>query len=102
MSDCPSCGGVLGIDCFNPQECMEITQHQAAMYRHGAEQQPIPDCREDFHHFVSYVLSARKNNTGPWMESLAKKINAACESLGEKERFEFDGDGFVKISAAAS
>jgi len=25
MSTCPSCGGVIGLDCFNPQECAEIT-----------------------------------------------------------------------------
>lgn len=32
MATCSSCGGVLGRDCFNPQECAEITQqmeHQA-------------------------------------------------------------------------
>ena len=26
MSTCPSCGGILGRDCFNPQECAWITQ----------------------------------------------------------------------------
>ncbi|MFO0919675.1 MAG: hypothetical protein U0872_15360 [Planctomycetaceae bacterium] len=102
MSNCPSCGGVLGVDCFNPQECMEITQHQAAMYRHGMEQKPMLNIREEFHHFVSYVLSARKSNTDRWMESLAKKINSACQSLGEKEQFEYDGDGFVKKMSAGS
>lgn len=25
MSTCPSCGGILGRDCWNPQECAEIT-----------------------------------------------------------------------------
>jgi hypothetical protein len=29
MSTCPGCGGVVGRDCFNPQECMWITQQQA-------------------------------------------------------------------------
>lgn len=24
MSRCPGCGGVIGIDCFNPQECVNI------------------------------------------------------------------------------
>lgn len=27
MNDhCPSCGGAIGRDCFNPQECAEITR----------------------------------------------------------------------------
>lgn len=29
MSICPSCNGVIGRDCFNPSECMEITQDMA-------------------------------------------------------------------------
>ena len=28
MSNCPSCGGVIGRDCFNPEECAYITQQQ--------------------------------------------------------------------------
>lgn len=31
--NCPSCGGVVGRDCFNPQECMEITRAQASAHR---------------------------------------------------------------------
>jgi len=30
---CQSCNGVVGRDCFNPEECMAITQDQAARYR---------------------------------------------------------------------
>jgi hypothetical protein len=33
MSTCPSCNGVIGRDCFNPEECMAITQDQAGRYR---------------------------------------------------------------------
>jgi hypothetical protein len=29
MSTCPSCGGIIGRDCFNPEECAWITQQQA-------------------------------------------------------------------------
>lgn len=25
MRSCPSCGGIIGLDCFNPVECAEIT-----------------------------------------------------------------------------
>ena len=29
---CPSCGGVIGRDCFNPVECAWITQSMDAQY----------------------------------------------------------------------
>jgi len=29
MSTCQSCGGIIGRDCFNPEECAWITQQQA-------------------------------------------------------------------------
>lgn len=25
MKTCPSCGGIIGLECFNPDECAEIT-----------------------------------------------------------------------------
>lgn len=33
MSICQSCGGVIGRDCFNPAECMDITRAQAECYQ---------------------------------------------------------------------
>jgi hypothetical protein len=30
MAICPSCEGVIGRDCFNPEECMWITRQQAS------------------------------------------------------------------------
>lgn len=33
MSICQSCGGVIGRDCFNPQECMDITRQQAYAFQ---------------------------------------------------------------------
>lgn len=34
---CQSCNGVIGRDCFNPEECMAITQDQAARYREQSQ-----------------------------------------------------------------
>lgn len=36
MSVCQSCGGIIGRDCFNPQECAEIT--------HAMNQQQAIEC----------------------------------------------------------
>lgn len=43
MSTCNGCGGVVGRDCFNPQECEWISHQQEA--RHMAEQY-APDTQE--------------------------------------------------------
>ena len=32
MSICQSCGGVIGVDCFNPSECMDITRQMVNQY----------------------------------------------------------------------
>lgn len=32
MSTCPGCGGVVGRDCWNPQECAWITRDMAERY----------------------------------------------------------------------
>ena len=42
---CPSCGGVVGRDCFNPQECAEITQAMLAqqMYPPPVDNSPNED-----------------------------------------------------------
>lgn len=40
---CPACNGIVGRDCFNPEECMAITQDQAARFR----DQNDAECRLD-------------------------------------------------------
>lgn len=36
---CASCGGVIGRDCFNPQECMQITQQMAEQFQQQGDVQ---------------------------------------------------------------
>lgn len=38
MGRCNGCGGVIGVDCFNPQECQQIAQ---AMLANSAR---VPSC----------------------------------------------------------
>lgn len=33
MTTCQSCGGIIGRDCFNPEECMAITRDMADRYQ---------------------------------------------------------------------
>jgi len=35
---CPACGGVVGRDCFNPDECMSITRAMANRYEHESSE----------------------------------------------------------------
>lgn len=39
---CHGCGGVLGLDCFNPQECEQITQQMAVAYQFQQAGPPTP------------------------------------------------------------
>lgn len=32
---CPGCGGIVGRDCWNPQECEAITRDMAQRYQDG-------------------------------------------------------------------
>lgn len=41
MSHCPECGGVIGRDCFNPQECAWIGEQQRQQRLHDTEQQSL-------------------------------------------------------------
>jgi hypothetical protein len=38
MSMCHGCGGVIGRDCFNPQECEEITRSMANQYSQASQE----------------------------------------------------------------
>jgi len=38
MSMCHGCGGVIGRDCFNPQECEQITRSMANQYSQASQE----------------------------------------------------------------
>lgn len=57
MSNCNGCGGVIGRDCYNPQECQEITSqmiqniHQGDAHNDGyqaatSHYQPLLDAKD--------------------------------------------------------
>ncbi len=39
MSTCQSCGGIIGRDCFNPEECAHITRQQEQFDRQNEGQE---------------------------------------------------------------
>ena len=38
---CQSCGMTIGVDCFNPQECMAITQDMALRGEYSAQREDL-------------------------------------------------------------
>ena len=41
MNTCPGCGGVVGQDCWNPQECEWISRDMAARQSAQYEVEPL-------------------------------------------------------------
>jgi hypothetical protein len=37
MSRCPSCGGIIGRDCFNPIECAQISTYESSNHTRELE-----------------------------------------------------------------
>lgn len=54
MSTCPGCGGVVGRDCWNPQECEWITREQAARYA-ALQQDPNPQPCQGCHYITGMM-----------------------------------------------
>lgn len=49
MSNCPGCGGIVGRDCWNPQECAWIMRDQAERYaalQYDPNPTPCQGCSE--------------------------------------------------------
>lgn len=101
MSTCQACGGVIGRDCFNPQECMDITRDMADRYSAAerdshslrGELQHLRDRIEGMNELFSDIRKAVGGNSGgvnragaerpfnytlPWLpHSLMLRIDAA-------------------------
>ncbi len=52
---------------------------------------------EDARSVASAALTCRMHNTPEWMEYMAERINAMCESFGDDERYEFDGKDTFRL-----
>lgn len=99
MQTCQACGGVLGRDCFNPEECMEITRQQAEIGRNGNVQQLqeqldtavrlLNKFQNELSRFAAYAATCKGENTSEWMQGLVERINDACKALGDPDRFKY-------------
>mgnify|MGYP003543399404 FL=1 len=80
MSTCPACNGIIGRDCFNPQECMEITQSQAARFREQQECHEWAKLRHDNHQLNEHVDHLRTI-----IACTADLVNSWCRESGVDE-----------------
>jgi carbon storage regulator len=62
----------------------------------------LPGVREALYHLASYAASARIANTDEWMAELADRINVACASLGDPDRFGYEAGGIVRMPKQAA
>ena len=76
MSICQSCGGVIGRDCFNPAECMDITRAQAECY------QSQGDVQGELSHLRERVKE---------LETKISEVQDAKKKAIEEQRFEDAG-----------
>lgn len=80
--NCPACGGVVGRDCFNPEECMAITRDMADRYQqqHDAAgrldqcEAALDQCRAEIHD-----LSERVER----MNAVLGKVRMTCKIPAE-------------------
>lgn len=84
---CHGCGGVLGRDCFNPQECEQITRDMAIQHQHQHAGPPTPaenshpECPHCGREFSGH-LPANGNKYPP----VFQKHNCDCGYTFESER----------------
>jgi hypothetical protein len=72
---CPSCGMTIGVDCFNPQECMEITQDLASRGAQAAQQE----------NERAYEIHARDEHIAQLKVELLSAQRATEEARGERD-----------------
>lgn len=81
MSRCTSCHEVIGIGCFNPKECMEITQDQSEDYSRVSYE--LSQCQ-------SYISHLEKINEG-----LENRLRRLEDAIATKYFKASDGQGSV-------
>ncbi len=71
MGICHVCGGIIGRDCFNPQECEQITRSMAAEYK----SQP------DYESKINELIEENKS-----LKSACKELIDAIEQYNNLDR----------------
>lgn len=76
MSTCHSCGGVIGRDCFNPQECEAITRDMAQRYQEMNERDSQPRSLASKERNLIRAVDDRPNPHVAWLREVASHLHA--------------------------
>lgn len=84
MGNCPACHGVICLECFNPEECMEITRQQAEMCRNLPDIGQIIRQRNELAKMLAYFLERYESEHGWDGETdVPNEVRDARAALGE-------------------
>lgn len=72
MNRCPSCGGIIGRDCFNPSECAWITEQQN-------RQHDRDHYKEGYDHGYAKSEPAEKDARIQQLEERVKELEELCQ-----------------------
>ena len=118
MRCCPSCGGIIGRDCFNVAECAEISaamnaqyaveqymstsgqQHEKLQHANDQLRKELEETRQHFKNFASFVGSCQRENTYEWMVLCLDWLNGACRRVSPESYFILNGHTFGVVKKA--
>lgn len=83
MTTCASCGGLIGRDCWNPQECAEITASMAMM---PAQPEPVSETTPS-------ITAPMESEAAPDVSKRAKALSELAALDGETMDFPTVSDG---------
>lgn len=75
MSTCPSCGGILGRDCFNPQECAWIIQSMQAEMSANQAVRPLEERIKTLEKIIDILVGDMNYRVLPLIEKLEQELN---------------------------
>lgn len=71
MARCKACNGILGVDCYNEKDCLEISAYHS--------RQPMPDAEN----YISLLIQTLEQNNIPVPERVGSLAPWKCpEDLG--------------------
>jgi hypothetical protein len=95
MSERPRCSrcGCLSCRCGDAAGLRQIGDE---LFCWSCAEAEIQRLRDALTSLASFVTTVRRENTHDWMFYIADSINEACRTLGDEDRFEYDGRDMIQ------
>ena len=90
MNRCPSCGGLIGRDCFNPVECARITENLRQQDYQSADSQIIQQLQNEINHLREVEIPHVEDKLSIALDLIKETIDKLGNNESEKwEHYEF-------------